>query len=67
MAVPVVATQDVIRAVRDADRYRMRSLGAQPVRGKREPVEVYAIEEVPTSRRVPTVRSAPAAAHHSSL
>src|ERR1700736_6454232 len=26
MAVPVVATQDVIRAVRDSERYRMRSL-----------------------------------------
>jgi class 3 adenylate cyclase len=67
MAVPVVATQDVIRAVRDSERYRMRSLGPQPVRGKREPVEVYAIEAVSAARRVPTVRSAAAPAHHSSL
>jgi class 3 adenylate cyclase len=62
MDVPVVATYDVIRAVRIPEHYRTMSLGAQPVRGKREPVEIYAIEAVPApARRVPTVRSAPAA------
>jgi class 3 adenylate cyclase len=59
MGVPVVATHDVMNAVRDPERFRARSLGAQPVRGKREPVEVYAIDGARTARRIPTVRSAP--------
>ena len=57
MNVPVVATEDVILAVRGEDRYVTRSLGPQPVRGKRDPVEVHAIEAAPILRRVPTVRS----------
>ena len=58
MGVPVVATQDVTRAVRVPERYRTRSLGPQPVYGKREPVEVYAVDPAPEGRRVPTIRSA---------
>ena len=58
MGVPVVATQDVIRAVRGANRYVTRSLGPQPVRGKRDPVEVYAIDVPAVIHRVQTVRSA---------
>jgi class 3 adenylate cyclase len=52
---PVVATEDVMYQVRDMSRYAVRPLGAQPVRGKREPIDVMAIEAVPDVRRITTV------------
>jgi class 3 adenylate cyclase len=57
----VVATEDVMRRVRDPSRYIVRPLGAQPVRGKREPVDVMAIEPAPEVRRVTTMRAPPPA------
>ena len=57
LRVPVVATEDVMVQVRDASRYAVRPLGAQPVRGKREPVDVMAIEAAPDVRRINTVRA----------
>lgn len=57
MRVPVVATDDVINAVRDNYRYVVLALGPQLVRGKRDPLEVYSIERAPEVRRIPTVRS----------
>ncbi|HEV3086078.1 MAG TPA: adenylate/guanylate cyclase domain-containing protein [Candidatus Elarobacter sp.] len=53
---PVVATEDVMHLVREPSRYIVRPLGAQPVRGKREPIDVMAIEPAPEVRRVNTVR-----------
>ncbi|HEY4439133.1 MAG TPA: adenylate/guanylate cyclase domain-containing protein [Candidatus Elarobacter sp.] len=59
MDVPVVATNDVIRAVRAPERYRTTVLGAHAVRGKREPVEVYRVETPPPApSTAPTVRAA---------
>jgi adenylate cyclase len=58
---PVVATEDVMHLVREPSRYIVRPLGPQPVRGKREPVDVMAIEPAPEVRRVNTVRIPPAA------
>ena len=52
---PVVATEDVMVQVRDPSRYAVRPLGAQPVRGKREPIDVMAIEAAPDVRRINTV------------
>jgi class 3 adenylate cyclase len=57
LRVPVVATEDVMHLVRDASRYIVRPLGAQPVRGKRDPVDVMAIEPMPDVRRINTVQS----------
>jgi adenylate cyclase len=56
LRVPVVATEDVIHQVRERSRYLMRPLGAQQVRGKREPIDVMGIEPLPDVRRVNTVR-----------
>jgi class 3 adenylate cyclase len=56
LGVPVVATEDVMREVRGASRYIVRALGAQPVRGKREPIEVLAVEPMPDVRRINTVQ-----------
>jgi adenylate cyclase len=61
LRVPVVATEDVLHLVRDASRYIVRPLGAQAVRGKRDPVDVMAVEPMPDVRRVNTVQSAYAA------
>jgi adenylate cyclase len=48
---PVVATREVLAAVRDPARYGGQPLGPQSVRGKREPIEVIAVEAVPEARR----------------
>ncbi len=56
---PVLATEDVMHKVRDASRYLVRPLGAQPVRGKREPVDVMAIEPAPEVRRINITRRPP--------
>ena len=53
---PVVATEDMMVQVRDMSRYAVRPLGAQPVRGKREPLDVMAIEAAPDVRRISTVQ-----------
>jgi class 3 adenylate cyclase len=53
----VVATEDVMHLVRDTSRYIVRPLGAQAVRGKRDPIDVMAIEPMPDVRRVNTVQS----------
>jgi class 3 adenylate cyclase len=55
--VPVVATENVMREVRDPSRYLVRPLGPQPVRGKREPLDVMAIEAAPDVRRVSVPRA----------
>jgi class 3 adenylate cyclase len=57
----VVATEDVMHQVRDPARYIVRPLGAQAVRGKREPIDVMAVEPTPDVRRVNTVVPPPAA------
>jgi len=57
LRVPVVATEDVMHAVRDAARYIVRPLGAQTVRGKREPIDVMAVQPAADVRRVNTLRS----------
>ncbi len=43
LGVPVVATEDVMHAVREPARYVIRSLGPQQVHGKRDPVGVFAV------------------------
>ncbi|HEX3550786.1 MAG TPA: adenylate/guanylate cyclase domain-containing protein [Candidatus Elarobacter sp.] len=58
---PVVATDDVMVQVRDRSRYIVRPLGAQKVRGKREPLDVMAIEPMPDVRRINTTRTTSAA------
>jgi adenylate cyclase len=50
----VVATEDVMHLVRDPSRYIVTPLGAQPVRGKREPIDVMAIAASADVRRVNT-------------
>jgi class 3 adenylate cyclase len=61
---PVVATEDVMRLVRDPARYLVRKLGPQPVRGKRDPIEVMGVEPAPEVRRINTTdRSIPAKRH----
>jgi class 3 adenylate cyclase len=57
MGIPVVATRDVLAAVRDPARYGGRPLGPQSVRGKREPVEVIAVEAVSDARHIAPVRT----------
>jgi len=52
----VVATEDVMYQVRDSSRYFVRPLGPQPVRGKREPIDVMAVEPLPDVRRINTVQ-----------
>ena len=54
---PVVATEDVMFLVRDPNRYVVKKLGPQQVRGKREPIEVYSIDPAPDMRRVHFPRS----------
>ncbi|HZX68307.1 MAG TPA: adenylate/guanylate cyclase domain-containing protein [Candidatus Elarobacter sp.] len=54
LRVPVVATEDVMSAVRDPGHYEARPLGRHQVRGKREPLEVYAIQAAPEMRRITT-------------
>jgi class 3 adenylate cyclase len=56
LRVPVVATEDVIHEVRDITRYIVEPLGAQPVRGKREPIDVMAVQLMPDARRINTVQ-----------
>ncbi len=53
--VPVVATDEVMQAVRDPSRYAVRDLGPQRVRGKREPIDVFSVEVAPQARRVRTI------------
>jgi class 3 adenylate cyclase len=48
----VVATEDVMHLVRDPSRYIVTPLGAQPVRGKRDPIDVMGIAAAPEVRRV---------------
>jgi adenylate cyclase len=55
---PVVATEDVMQLVRGTSRYIVRPLGAHPVRGKRDPIDVMAIEAMPDVRRVNTLQAA---------
>jgi class 3 adenylate cyclase len=57
LRVPIVATEDVMHAVRDAAHYHARSLGRHKVRGKREPLDVYAIQAAPDVRRINTLRA----------
>ncbi len=54
---PVVATEDVMSQVRDRSRYLVRPLGARHVRGKRDPVDVMAVEPIPDVRRINTGRA----------
>ncbi|HEY0613146.1 MAG TPA: adenylate/guanylate cyclase domain-containing protein [Candidatus Elarobacter sp.] len=54
LRVPVVATEDVMHQVRDATRYIVRPLGAQAVRGKRDPLDVMAVEPAADVRRIDT-------------
>ncbi len=61
LRVPVVATEDVMDLARDTSRYIVRRLGAHPVRGKRDPVDVMAIEPMPDVRRINTAQSSYAA------
>jgi adenylate cyclase len=56
----VVATEDVMHLVRDPSRYIVTPLGAQPVRGKREPIDVMAIAATADVRRVNTTGTVPA-------
>jgi class 3 adenylate cyclase len=56
LRVPIVATEDVMNAVRDASQYQARSLGKHRVRGKRDPLDVYAIQPLPSVRRIATIR-----------
>ncbi|HTW85173.1 MAG TPA: adenylate/guanylate cyclase domain-containing protein [Candidatus Sulfotelmatobacter sp.] len=55
LAVPIVATEDVVQAVRDPDQYLVHALGTQQLRGKNEPIDVFAISAAPIAR-VATVR-----------
>ncbi|MBV8579639.1 MAG: adenylate/guanylate cyclase domain-containing protein [Candidatus Eremiobacteraeota bacterium] len=55
LRVPIVATEDVMHAVRDPARYLVRPLGAQPVRGKREPIDVLAVNPSLEQRRIATI------------
>ncbi|HEX3465554.1 MAG TPA: adenylate/guanylate cyclase domain-containing protein [Candidatus Elarobacter sp.] len=57
----VVATEDVMQLVRDPSRYLVEPLGPQPVRGKREPVDVMGIGAAPDVRRINVKNGAPAA------
>ncbi|HYW55025.1 MAG TPA: adenylate/guanylate cyclase domain-containing protein [Dongiaceae bacterium] len=59
LRVPVVATEDVMHLVRDASRYIVRPLGAQAVRGKREPIDVMAVEPTADVRRINTAMTPP--------
>ncbi|HZO92674.1 MAG TPA: adenylate/guanylate cyclase domain-containing protein [Candidatus Baltobacteraceae bacterium] len=54
---PVVATGDVMHAVRDRTRYVVSQLGPQHVRGKSEPIEVFSIAARPVlqERRLRTI------------
>jgi adenylate cyclase len=58
LRVPVVATEDVMHNVRDATRYIVRPLGAQAVRGKRDPLDVMAVEPAADVRRINTSAAA---------
>ncbi|HEY0395735.1 MAG TPA: adenylate/guanylate cyclase domain-containing protein [Candidatus Elarobacter sp.] len=57
LRVPVVATEDVMHQVRDPARYIVHPLGAQAVRGKRDPIDVMSVEPTADVRRVNTARS----------
>ncbi len=57
----VVATEDVMHLVRDPSRYIVTPLGAQPVRGKREPIDVMGIAASADVRRINTTNGSPAA------
>jgi class 3 adenylate cyclase len=54
---PIVATDVVLQAVRDPSRYVVRGLGSQRMRGKHEPLEVFAVA-APVAPHAPTVREA---------
>jgi class 3 adenylate cyclase len=55
LRVPVIATDDVMHAVRDPNRYVVHPLGPQAVRGKRDPIDVFSVEPAPEMRRMTTV------------
>jgi class 3 adenylate cyclase len=56
----VVATEDVMHLVRDPSRYIVTPLGAQPVRGKREPIDVMGIAASADVRRITIPKPPPA-------
>jgi class 3 adenylate cyclase len=56
LRVPVVTTGKVVRAIRESDNYFVRPLGPQSVRGKREPLVVYAVDWAPLVRQVTAKR-----------
>jgi len=59
----VVATDEVIRQVRDPAPYVLRALGEQRVRGKRDPIAVFSVAAAADVRRITThARGAPAQA-----
>lgn len=53
--VPVVATESVMQAVREPIRYVLHPLGPQRVRGKRDPLDVFAVATGVEARRVMTL------------
>ena len=53
--VPVVATESVMQAVREPIRYVLHPLGPQRVRGKRDPLDVFAVAQGVEARRVMTL------------
>jgi two-component system sensor histidine kinase ChiS len=55
LSVPIVATEEVVHAVRDPSRYVVRRLGPQRVRGKQEPIDVFGIAPSAMPRRVTTI------------
>ncbi|GAC1573861.1 MAG: hypothetical protein NVS3B7_05480 [Candidatus Elarobacter sp.] len=55
LRVPVIATDEVMHAVRDPNRYVMTALGPHAVRGKRDPIDVFAIETEAQVRRLTSV------------
>ncbi|BDE05627.1 hypothetical protein WPS_09030 [Vulcanimicrobium alpinum] len=61
MSVAVVGTQEVVNALRDADRYVVRPLGAHIVRGKRDPIDVFGFEHVALVRRINTYQTSSSA------
>lgn len=58
---PIVASGDVLHAVREPSNYVVQSLGSHVVRGKREPIDVYAVEAGVESRIVSPDRGTRAA------
>ena len=57
LRVPVVTTGKVVRAIREREKYFVRPLGPQLVRGKREPLVVYAVDRAPLVQAVTARRA----------